>query len=137
MVDEGDYEAALAEADVTVEGTFKLEKIYHAQMETKSCVCRPEPDGGLTVWPTTQSIHNVRILLGEIFDIPLSKVNVHRVPIGGTFGSSIQMNAPIPICAALALKSCRPVKLTLTREEDAHDTYSLWWHHRPESGSQE
>jgi len=120
-VDEGDYEAALAQADVTVEGTFKLEKIYHAQMETKSCVCRPEPDGGLTVWPTTQSIHNVRILLGEIFDIPLSKVNVHRVPIGGTFGSSIQMNAPIPICAALALKSGRPVKLTLTREEDAHD----------------
>ncbi len=120
-VDEGDYEAALAQADVTVEGSFKLEKIYHAQMETKSCVCRPEPDGGLTVWPTTQSIHNVRILLGEIFDIPLSKVNVHRVPIGGTFGSSIQMNAPIPICAALALKSGRPVKLTLTREEDAHD----------------
>lgn len=120
-VDEGDFESALSEADVTVEGTFKLEKIYHAQMETKSCVCRPEPDGGLTVWPTTQSIHNVRILLGEIFDIPLSKVNVHRVPIGGTFGSSIQMNAPIPICAALALKSGRPVKLTLTREEDAHD----------------
>ena len=84
-------------------------------------VCRPEPDGGLTVWPTTQSIHNVRILLGQIFGIPLSKVNVKRVPIGGTFGSSIQMNPPIPICAALALKASRPVKLTLTREEDAHD----------------
>jgi hypothetical protein len=90
-------------------------------MEPKSCVCRPEPDGGLTVWPTTQSIHNVRILLGEIFGIPLSKVNVKRVPVGGTFGSSIQMNPPIPICAALALKAGRPVKLTLTREEDVHD----------------
>jgi xanthine dehydrogenase molybdenum-binding subunit len=82
---------------------------------------RPEPNGGLTVWPTTQSIHNVRIILGQIFDIPLSKIDVRRVPIGGTFGSSIQMNSPIPICAALALKSQRPVKLTLTREEDAHD----------------
>ncbi len=120
-VEEGDVDQAFAEADVVVEGTFKTPKIYHAQMETKSVVCRPEPDGGLTVWPTTQSIHNVRILLGQIFDIPLSKVNVKRVPIGGTFGSSIQMNPPIPICAALALKSRRPVKLTLTREEDAHD----------------
>ena len=120
-VNEGDAERAFAEADVVVEGTFKTQKIYHAQMETKSVVCRPEPDGGLTVWPTTQSIHNVRILLGQIFDIPLSKVNVKRVPIGGTFGSSIQMNPPIPICAALALKARRPVKLTLTREEDAHD----------------
>ena len=120
-IDEGDAEAAFAEADVVVEGSFKLPKVYHAQMETKSCVARPEPDGGLTVWPTTQSIHNVRILLGEIFDIPLSKIDVRRVPIGGTFGSSIQMNAPIPICAALALKAGRPVKLVTTREEDAHD----------------
>jgi xanthine dehydrogenase molybdenum-binding subunit len=120
-VEEGDVDKAFAEADLVVEGTFKTHKIYHAQMETKSVVCRPEPDGGLTVWPTTQSIHNVRILLGQIFDIPLSKVNVKRVPIGGTFGSSIQMNPPIPICAALALKAHRPVKLTLTREEDAHD----------------
>ncbi|MBN1177961.1 MAG: molybdopterin-dependent oxidoreductase [Anaerolineae bacterium] len=120
-VEEGDVDAAFAEADVVVSGTFKTPKIYHAQMETKSVVCRPEPDGGLTVWPTTQSIHNVRILLGQIFGIPLSKVNVKRVPIGGTFGSSIQMNPPIPICAALALKAGRPVKLTLTREEDAHD----------------
>ena len=120
-VDEGDVDAVFAEADVVVEGTFRLPKVYHAQMETKACVVRPEPDGGLTVWPTTQSIHNVRILLGQIFGIPLSKIDVKRVPIGGTFGSSIQMNAPIPICAALALKAGRPVKLVTTREEDAHD----------------
>jgi xanthine dehydrogenase molybdenum-binding subunit len=120
-IDEGDVDVAFDEADVIVEGTFTLPKVYHAQLETKSCVCRPEPDGGLTVWPTTQSIHNVRILLGEIFGIPLSKIDVRRVPIGGTFGSSIQMNSPIPICAALARKAGRPVKLTLTREEDAHD----------------
>ncbi len=120
-VDEGDAAAAFAAADVVVEGTFRLPKVYHAQMETKSCVVRPEPDGGMTVWPTTQSIHNVRILLGEIFGIPLSRIDVRRVPIGGTFGSSIQMNAPIPICAALALKARRPVKLVTTREEDVHD----------------
>jgi xanthine dehydrogenase molybdenum-binding subunit len=121
QVEEGDVDRAFAKADAIVEGTFKTHKIYHAQMETKSVICRPEPDGGLTVWPTTQSIHNVRILLGRIFGIPLSKINVKRVPIGGTFGSSIQMNPPIPICALLALKARRPVKLTLTREEDAHD----------------
>ncbi len=120
-VEEGGVDRAFAEADVIVEGTFRTPKIYHMQLEPKTAVCRPESDGGLTVWATTQSIHNVRILLGEIFDIPLSKINVIRVPIGGTFGSSIHMNPPIPICAALALKARRPVKLTLTREEDMHD----------------
>jgi xanthine dehydrogenase molybdenum-binding subunit len=120
-IEEGNIDRAFAEADVVVEGTFKTPKIYHMQLEPKTAVCNPEPDGGLTVWATTQSIHNVRILLGQIFNIPLSKIDVRRMPIGGTFGSSIQMNSPVPICAALALKARRPVKLSLTREEDMHD----------------
>jgi xanthine dehydrogenase molybdenum-binding subunit len=117
----GDVEAGFAAADVIVEREFTTSRIYHAQMETKGVVCRPEADGGITVWPTTQSIHNVRQLLGEIFEIPLHKVNVKRVAVGGTFGSSIQMNSVIPICVALARKARRPVKLVTTREEDMYD----------------
>ncbi|HMD88920.1 MAG TPA: molybdopterin cofactor-binding domain-containing protein, partial [Anaerolineaceae bacterium] len=118
---EGDVDKAFAESDVTVEGTFQTHKVYHAQMEPKSVVCRPEPDGGITVWATLQSIHNARIVLGQIFGIPLSKVNVKKMSVGGTFGSSIQMNSVVPIGVALALKARRPVKLCLTREEDMHD----------------
>lgn len=120
-VSEGDVEKGFKEADLIVEEVFTTGRLYHAQMETKSVVCRPEPDGGITVWPTAQSIHNTRQLLGRIFNIPLSRVNVHRVPIGGAFGSSIQMNTPIAICVALALKARRPVKVSLTREEDMYD----------------
>jgi xanthine dehydrogenase molybdenum-binding subunit len=118
---EGDLDSAFAEADVFVEGTFKTPKIYHMQMEPKSAVCDPTPDGGFTLYATTQSIHNVRIILGNIFNIPLSKIDVRRMAVGGTFGSSIQMNSIIPICTALALKARRPVKMSLTREEDMHD----------------
>ncbi|HID88723.1 MAG TPA: xanthine dehydrogenase family protein molybdopterin-binding subunit, partial [Anaerolineae bacterium] len=125
-IEEGDVDRAFAEADIVVEGTFRTPKIYHMQLEPKTAVCRPEPDGGLTVWATTQSIHNVRIILGELFDIPLSKIDVVRMPVGGTFGSSIQMNTPIPICAALALKAGRPVKLSMTREEDFLEHTRYW-----------
>jgi xanthine dehydrogenase molybdenum-binding subunit len=117
----GDVEAAFAGSDLVLERDFTTSRIYHAQMETKSVVCRPEADGGITVWPTTQSIHNVRQLLGELYDIPLHKVNVKRVPIGGAFGSSIQMNSVIPICVGLALKARHPVRLASTREEDMYD----------------
>ena len=41
---------------------------------------RRRPDGGFTLWATTQSIHNVRILLGQIFGIPLSKIDVRELP---------------------------------------------------------
>jgi xanthine dehydrogenase molybdenum-binding subunit len=121
VITEGDAARAFAEADVVVEGRFKTPKIYHAQLEPKTAVCQPEPDGGMTVWCATQSIHNVRILLGQIFNIPLSKLDVRRIAVGGTFGSSIQMNSNIPICAALALKARRPVRLSLTREEDMNE----------------
>lgn len=119
--EEGNVEEGFAQADVIVEGEYRTGGIYHVQLETKCAVCQPEPNGGITLWATTQSIHNVRQLLGEIFDISLNKVNVKRVSMGGTFGSSIQMNSVIPICVALALKARRPVKLVSTREEDAYD----------------
>ncbi len=121
QVGEGDVEKGFAEADLIFEKEFSTGRVYHAQMETKSVVCRPEADSGITVWPTAQSIHNTRQLLGRIFDIPLNRVNVHRVPIGGSFGSSIQMNTCVPICVALALKAQKPVKLVLLREEDMYD----------------
>jgi len=120
-IGEGDIEQGFQEADVIVEAEFKTGRIYHAQMETKSVVCLPEADGGITVWTTTQTIHNVRQLLGELFRIPLSKVNVKRISVGGSFGSSIQMNSVVPIGVALALKARRPVKLVSTREEDMYD----------------
>lgn len=120
-VEVGDIEEGFKEADVIVERTFSTQRVYHMQLETKSAVCVPEADGGITVWTTSQGIHNVRILLGNIFNIPLNKVNVKRITLGGSFGSSIQMNSITPICVALALKAKRPVKLVTTREEDIYD----------------
>lgn len=120
VIEEGDIEQGFAEADDILEEEFYTSRIYHMQLEAKGVVVEPEADGGITVWPTTQSIHNTRILLGQIFDIPLHKINIKKVPIGGTFGSSIQTNSVIPICVALALKAKRPVKLLQTREEDWH-----------------
>jgi xanthine dehydrogenase molybdenum-binding subunit len=118
---EGDSDKGFKEADHIVEGTYRTNRRYHTQMETKSVLVRPEPEGGITVWSTTQTLHNTRILLHEIFGIPMGKIRVMKVPLGGSFGSSIQVNPPIPIAVALALKSQRPVKLSYTREEDLHD----------------
>ncbi|MFZ0694853.1 MAG: molybdopterin cofactor-binding domain-containing protein [Alphaproteobacteria bacterium] len=117
----GDVEKGFVESEFIIERKYKTGRIYHAQMETKTVLCRPEMDGGITVWASTQSIHNTRILLGEIFGIPLNKLNVKKVALGGSFGSSIQMNSVTPICVGLALKSGRPVKIISTREEDMYD----------------
>ncbi len=45
---EGDVETGFKEADVIVENEFVTPRVYHCQLEPRSCVCRPEPDGGIT-----------------------------------------------------------------------------------------
>jgi len=118
---EGDVERGFGEADAVLERTYRTNRRYHNQLETKSVVVRPEPGGGVTVWSTTQSIHNTRLLLHEIFGIPMGRIRVMKVLAGGFFGSSIHVNPVVPVAVALALKSRRPVKMTYTREEDHHD----------------
>ncbi len=120
-ITEGDTETGFRNSDHIVERTYRTNRRYHAQLETKSVLVRPEPDGGVTLWSTTQTLHNTRILLHEIFGIPMGKIRVMKVAIGGSFGSSIQVNPVVPIAVALALKARRPVRLTYTREEDLHD----------------
>ncbi|MDR1619735.1 MAG: molybdopterin-dependent oxidoreductase, partial [Clostridiales bacterium] len=108
-IDEGDVDGGLKKADKIYEGRYTLHRVYHNQLETKGAVCKPEPDGSMTVWCTTQSIHGTRSLIAKLLGLPFSKVNIKKVTLGGGFGSSIQMNTVIPICAALAKKARRPV----------------------------
>jgi xanthine dehydrogenase molybdenum-binding subunit len=120
-IEEGDAEEGFRESDIIVERTYRTNRRYHDQLETKSAVVRPEAGGGITVWSTTQTIHNTRLLLHEVFGIPMGKIRVVKVALGGSFGSSIHVNPVVMAATALALKSFRPVKMTYTREEDLHD----------------
>ena len=124
-IDEGDCAAGFAAADRIFEHSFELPRIYHAQLETKCAVAAPDSEGGITIWCTAQSIHANRQLLGTILGLPLSKINVKKIAIGGAFGSSIQVNTVTPITACLAMKARRPVKLVSSREDDffSHQKY--------------
>jgi xanthine dehydrogenase molybdenum-binding subunit len=133
--EEGDVERGFEEADVVVERTFKTGKRYHMQLEPKAVLVVPEPGGRITIYTTTQSIHNTRILISQLFDIPESRVNVVRVPIGGSFGSSIQTNYLVPIAVALALKAKKPVKIAYTREEDILDHSNFVFHFKIRVGA--
>ncbi|OYT38273.1 MAG: carbon monoxide dehydrogenase [Desulfurococcales archaeon ex4484_58] len=125
---EGDPDEAFNKADVVIERSFHTNRRYHLQLEPKAVVVKPEINGGVTIWTTTQSIHNTRILVSQVFNIPLNKVNVVKVPVGGSFGSSIQTNPVVLVATALALKARRPVKISLTREEDMyeHCSYEMY-----------
>ncbi len=132
---EGNPDKGFSEADIVIERSFHTNRRYHFQLEPKAAIAKPEPGRGITVWTTTQSIHNTRILISRLFNIPLSRVNVVKVPLGGSFGSSIQTNPVTLVAVALALKTGRPVKISLTREEDIYEHCSYEMYLRIKAGA--
>lgn len=133
---EGDLEIEERRSSVIIERKFHASRRYHAQLEPKGAVCKIEPDGSLIVWTTTQTIHNTKILISQVCGIPMNRVDVRKVPIGGGFGSSIHTNLVALIAVGLCLKSRKPVKLVLTREEDmVHDHVSYEFYMKVRAGA--
>jgi xanthine dehydrogenase YagR molybdenum-binding subunit len=112
----GDVEAALAEAEVTVEGTFTTSQQAHNPLGLFATVAWWE-EGRLTVHDSTQNPFHVRDVLAASFGLPAHDVRVLVPFVGGAFGAGLRVS-PHTILAALAARTVgRPVKLVLTRPE--------------------
>jgi CO/xanthine dehydrogenase Mo-binding subunit/aerobic-type carbon monoxide dehydrogenase small subunit (CoxS/CutS family) len=115
-VRKGNVEAGFAEAEVVVEGIYKTQAVEHAYMEPESALSRPGEDGTITVWTGNQSSHAYRALIAAALALPEEKIRVVLTACGGGFGGKEEPT--VQIHAALGtLKTGRPVKITLTREE--------------------
>ena len=112
----GDVAAALAASAVTYEGTFTTQRVQHAALETHGGIAFVDADGVLTVRSSTQVPFLTRRTLADLFDLPADKVRVFCKRVGGGFGGKQEMFVE-DILALAALKTGRPVKLELTREE--------------------
>ena len=112
----GDVASALAASAVTYEGTFTTQRVQHAALETHGGSAWVDADGILNVRCSTQVPFLTRRALADIFDLPPDKVRVFCERVGGGFGGKQEMFVE-DILALAALKTGRPVKLELTREE--------------------
>lgn len=119
---EGDWERALAEADVVVEGTFRAPTISQVYLELHAALVRPEPDGRFTVWSGAQGIFMVRSAVAQALGLPLQRVKVIGAQVGGAFGGKNACHVE-PIAAVLAWKTGRPVRVVDTRAEVFLDSH--------------
>lgn len=112
-------------AEVSVRGTFRFGRQTHACMETNSIVARWDPDAKvLEVWASTQAPFIVRKELANALDLDLDSVVLHEVAVGGGFGAKSKICEYEAIAAALSIRTGRPVRLVLTREEEFSTTKS-------------
>ncbi len=114
---EGHFDAAFADAEVTVDRTYETPWFHNNPMEPHATLAAWDADGGLTVYDSTQGATPTQQTVAQAFDLDPSLVRVISPHVGGGFGSK-GTPRPLVILAAMAARVVgRPVKVAATRQE--------------------
>jgi len=113
----GDVEKAFNESDYIFEDQFETQAQLHCCLEPHGCIVHLDRSGNLTVWVTTQIPHPFRKMLADVLGMPLNKVRVIKVFMGGGFGGRFEMDPMEIIAYFLSKKTGRPVRIINTRDE--------------------
>lgn len=112
------FEKGMADAAVTVEGSYGVPTINHQCLESHGLVAEWDKDGGLTVWASTQAVSGTAAALARRFALPANKVKCITHYMGGGFGSKFGPDIQGEVAAELARKAQAPVKLMLDRASE-------------------
>jgi CO/xanthine dehydrogenase Mo-binding subunit len=111
----GDLEAGFSAADYTFEHTFRSQPVMHTPMEPFVSVA-DAADGRITLHTASQGPSFVRIEIARLLGLPENRVRVKVPYLGGGFGGKLYIKLEA-LVAALSLLVRRPVKISLTMEE--------------------
>jgi len=113
----GDVEEAIAAAHHVREDLLFYGGNTHLALEQHAAVADWSPDGKVTLWSSTQTPHYVHRAVTKVLELPPTRVRVIACPNGGGFGGKSDPFGHEIVVAKLAMRTGRPVKVTLTREE--------------------
>ena len=115
----GDPDEARSTAEATVSGTYVYAPAAHVCLERHSTVARWDPARRqLDLWTSTQAPYFVRKEVAHMLDLSPEQIRTHPVAVGGGFGAKAKAGCHEVIAAALAMRTKRPVRLVLDRDEE-------------------
>ncbi|GMG84119.1 molybdopterin-dependent oxidoreductase [Paralimibaculum aggregatum] len=120
LVQKGDAEAALAAAEVTVEGRFVTSFVEHGYIEPEAGFAQMVGDR-LEVHACTQAPVMDQEALAIILGLPKARIRIVPTAVGGGFGSKLDLSVQ-PFLALAAMRTGRPVRITYTRQESMQST---------------
>ncbi len=115
-VQRGDVEEGLRNSALVRHNTIRTVQTAHCQIEPYGAVANWE-EGKLDVWSPNQSPFTRRRALSNLLGLPLDKIRVHRVYIGGAFGGRSDTFPAEFIAGLLSMKTGKPVKVIYSRRE--------------------
>ncbi|GAA4379402.1 molybdopterin-dependent oxidoreductase [Agromyces bauzanensis] len=113
----GDADAALAASDVTVSGSWRTQRVSHAQLETHGSLGWLDDEGRLVVRTSSQVPFLVRDELCHVFALPQERVRVFTARVGGGFGGKQELLTE-DLVALTVLRTGRPAAYELSRHDE-------------------
>ncbi|MFI7407338.1 molybdopterin cofactor-binding domain-containing protein [Streptomyces sp. NPDC049627] len=121
--------AAPPRGSAQTEAEFEFAFVSHAPMEVLTAVADVR-DRSAEIWFSSQTPQSARDDIASTIGLPASKVRVHVLRGGGSFGRRLNYDAAIE-AAQISKKAGRPVKLMWSRADDIrHGRMRPASHHR-------
>ena len=119
----GNAKVALSDAAHRLSGTFNIGGQEHFYLEGQAAFAMPGEAGDLLVHASTQHPTEIQHKIAEALGLSYHDVTVDVRRMGGAFGGKeSQANMPAIIASLAALKTKRPVRFILDRDEDMRVT---------------
>ena len=116
VFESGDIDKGFGEADVVVEREFRTQSVHQGYIEPHTATAQWAEDGNVTIWCSSQGQFNIRDQTALVMGIPISKIKVIPMEIGGGFGGKTLVYLE-PVAAMLSRKTGQPVKVSMSRNE--------------------
>jgi xanthine dehydrogenase molybdenum-binding subunit len=114
----GDVAKGEADSVHVVEGEFELQFMTHCCMGTSAILAAFDTEGKLTITSLTQVPFLYRRDMAAIVGMSPEDIRVIQPPIGGAFGSKLDIYPFEPIAVHLARAARRPVRILFSRHEE-------------------
>ena len=118
----GDVDSAMSKAAKKISAEYYIPHLAQAPMEPPSGTAQVREDG-IEVWCSTQAPQVARENLAKHFNMPLEKVVLHNLLLGGGFGRKSKPDFVQEAAILSKEMGGRPVKVTFTREDDLHNGF--------------
>ena len=119
----GNVDAALASAELRLEGQLHIGGQEHFYLETQAALAVLDDADGMFVHSSTQHPAETQEIVARVLGLARHDVVVQCSRMGGAFGGKeVQANAWAALAALAARKLRRPARVRLTRQQDLRFT---------------
>ncbi|MFL0120837.1 molybdopterin cofactor-binding domain-containing protein [Tenacibaculum maritimum] len=119
----GNSDKAFSDCEYVFEGETFSNGQEHLYLETQGCYAIPQENGTIKLISSTQGPTAVQKTAAKVLGIPMHKIEVDVIRLGGGFGGKEDQATPWAVMAAVAVQHLnRPIKYMLNRHDDLRMT---------------